>query len=116
MASGKKAATAPPEAVELYDKMVATIPDIRRKGSGVPNTTLNGNMFSFLHASGEVALRLPQQMREEFLTRFSTKLFDGYGAVQKEYVVVPQTLMEETEQVAPYFAASYEYCKSLKPK
>ena len=56
----------PPEKLELYEKLVATIPDIERKGASVPYTSLNGNMFSYLHASGAMALRLPKGEREEF--------------------------------------------------
>ena len=33
----------PPEKLELYEKLVATNPDIERKGASVPYTSLNGN-------------------------------------------------------------------------
>jgi hypothetical protein len=36
----------PPEKLVLYEKLVATNPDIERKGASVPYTSLNGNMFS----------------------------------------------------------------------
>lgn len=114
--SKKKISPAPPDKVELYDKVVASCPEVRRKGATMPNTSFNGNMFSFIHPSGAVALRLPKGVREEFLEKYATKLFDGYGIVQKEYVLVPDALMENTDDLAPYFAISFEYCKSLKPK
>jgi hypothetical protein len=116
MPAKKETSPAPAEKVALYDKMVATCPELPRKGATVPYTSLNGNMFSFIHASGEVALRLPTRIREDFLAKYRTKLFDGYGVVQKEYVTVPDSLMENTDELAPYFAAGYEYCKTLKPK
>ena len=49
----------PLKSLELYEKLVATNPDIPRKGATVPYTSINGNMFSYLHASGAMALRLP---------------------------------------------------------
>ncbi len=116
MAKAEKTSSAPPEAVVLYDRMVASCPEVRRKGATMPNTSFNGNMFSFLRSSGAVALRLPKGAREEFLAKYETKLFDAYGVVQKEYVLVPDSLLENTEELAPYFAMSWEYCKSLKPK
>jgi hypothetical protein len=106
----------PPEKLELYEKIVATIPEISRKGATVPYTSLNGNMFSYLHSSGLTALRLPKVEREEFLEKYETKLFEAYGIVQKEYVTVPDDLLANTDELKPYFEISYEYVKSLKPK
>ena len=83
MATAKKTSPAPPERVARYDQMVASCPGVERKGATLPNTSLNGNMFSFVHPSGEVALRLPIGVREEFIAKYGTKLFDGYGIVQK---------------------------------
>ena len=116
MPSAKKTCPAPPEKVAAYDRMVATLPEVPRKGVTLPSTSFNGNMFSFVHPSGMVALRLPKGEREAFLEKYQTKLFDGYGLVQREYVLVPEELLENTEELAPYFAMSYAYCRTLKPK
>jgi hypothetical protein len=106
----------PSETLTLYEKLVGTNPDIVRKGATVPYTSVNGNLFSYLHASGAVALRLPAGEREKFLEKYKTKLFDAYGMVQKEYVTVPDALLAKTKELKPYFEMSYEYAKSLKPK
>jgi TfoX/Sxy family transcriptional regulator of competence genes len=106
----------PPEKLELYEKLVATIPDVARKGASVPYTSLNGNMFSYLHASGAMALRLPEAERKKFLTKYKTTLFEAYGVVQKEYVTVPDSLLANTKELKRYFELSVEYAKSLKPK
>ena len=34
--------------LELYEKLVATNPQVERKGKTMPYTSLNGHMFSFL--------------------------------------------------------------------
>ncbi len=73
-------------------------------------------MFSYLHSSGAMALRLPKRERENFLEKYDTKLFEAYGVVQKEYVTVPDGLMANTDELQPYITISYEYAKSLKPK
>jgi len=117
MATSKnKTANAPSEIVELYDKMVASCPEVLRKGATMPNTAVNGHMFSFVHTTGAVALRLPASAREEFINKYGTKLYDAYGVIQKEYVLVPESLLRNTEELAPYFAMSNEYTKTLKPK
>lgn len=49
MASQKAALPFPPaEKIALYEKLLATIPGIERKGATMPYTSLNGNMFSFI--------------------------------------------------------------------
>jgi hypothetical protein len=107
----------PDEKVALYEKAVATLPGVERKGADNPFTSLNGNMFSLLSAVTEtMALRLPTEEREAFLKKYKSKLFEVYGAVMKEYVTVPDALLKNTRGLQKYMALSYEYAKTLKPK
>jgi hypothetical protein len=66
--------------------------------------------------SALVAIRLPSEEREKFLNRYNTKRFEAYGAVMKEYVTVPDTLLAKTGELKKYLTMSYEYAKTLKPK
>jgi TfoX/Sxy family transcriptional regulator of competence genes len=111
-----KPSTIPADKLALYDKLVATHPKLERLGVTLPYTSLNGNMFSFLTADGTLALRLPDAAREEFLKKYETKLVTQHGAVMKEYVAVPPSLLAKTSELKPYFAKSVEYAKTLKPK
>jgi len=112
-AAKKKSASGPN--VELYDKLIATIPGLERKGDANPYTSLNGNMFSLLHED-KLAIRLPENKREEFLKKHRTKLYEAYGTVMKEYVAVPDALLKNTKEMKKYLELSYEYAKTLKPK
>src|SRR5947208_13690259 len=94
----------PPERLGQYDRLVATQPEVQRKGATVPYTAVNGNMFSFLTPDGTLALRLPVAEREAFLGRFKTSLHEAHGTIMKEYVTVPRALLEDTEGLVPYFA------------
>src|SRR5437763_15467671 len=114
--STKKKSSAPEQQVALYDKLIAANPVIQRKGAANPYTSLNGHMFSYLHPSGSMALRLPEQEREKFLKKYNSKLFEAYGIIQKEYVTVPDTLLRNTRELQKYFDASYRYVQTLKPK
>lgn len=105
-----------PETIAFYDKLIATHPEIERKGAANPYTSLNGNMFTMLSPSGVMALRLPEHEREKFLKKHKSKLFQAYGAVMKEYVTVPDELLRNTRVLQKYLARSYEYAKTLKPK
>ena len=100
----------------LYEELVATNPIVVRKGKTTPYTSRNGHMFSFLAKDGHVSLRLPAEEREAFLERYETEPSVQYGAVMKEYAVVPDDLLERTGELKPYFDASYAYVGSLKPK
>ena len=102
--------------LDLYEKLVATNQRVKRKGATMPYTSLNGHMFSFLAKDGNVALRLPSGERESFLVMYETQLCVQHGAVMKEYVVIPDSLLERTQKLKEYFDISYEYVSSLKPK
>jgi hypothetical protein len=105
-----------PDKVELYEKLVATNPEVERKGATVPYTSLNGNMFSYLSKEGKLALRLPPEPREAFLKKYTARLCDAYGVVQREYVEVPDTLLAKTSELKKYFDVSFDYASSLKAK
>lgn len=111
-----KQAISQEERVELYEKVVAANPRVERKGDTIPYTSLNGHMFSYVSKDGFVALRLAAEERENFIKKYKTTLATSYGIVQKEYVVVPDSLMAKTAELKVYFNKSYEYFASLKPK
>src|ERR1700684_2156942 len=100
--STKKKCNIPADKQVLYDKLLATHPKIERKGAANPYTSLNGHMFTLLGQSGAMALRLPQDEREQFLKKYKTPLFEAYGAVMKEYVTVPDALLKNTKALQPY--------------
>ena len=106
----------PPEALERYDHLIHERPHLERKGVGLPYTSVNGHMFTFLSAEGVLGLRLPTEQREEFLKKWDTSLFVAHGAVLKEYVVVPDELFRNTGEVLKYVDLSYRYAVGLKPK
>ena len=106
----------PQDKIELYDQLIETHADIERKGVTNPYTSLNGHMFSHLSKDGTLGLRLPKEEREAFLERYHTSLYESYGAIMKEYVAVPDELLQNTEELQPYLEISYAYVKSLKPK
>lgn len=73
-------------------------------------------MFTILHQSRTLAIRLPEAEREAFIKKYKTSLFESYGAVMKEYVTVPDSLLRKTKELAAYLSLSNEYAKTLKAK
>jgi hypothetical protein len=115
MGSPRKTSPTTPQAL-LYDKLIATHPGIERKGAANPYTSLNGHMFTLLHGSRSLAIRLPEDDREMFLKKYKTTLFKAYGTIMPEYVAVPDALLSKTKELQKYLELSYEYVKTLKPK
>jgi TfoX/Sxy family transcriptional regulator of competence genes len=109
-------ASPPPGKVEQYEKLVDAIPGIERKGAAMPYTSVNGNMFSFMDKQGDCGIRLPEKDRDEFLKKYKTKLFETQGTVLKEYVTIPGSLLNKTNELKKWLEISYAYVQSLKPK
>jgi hypothetical protein len=113
--SADKAAV-PAAKVASYEKLLATHPEVERKGDTNPYTSLNGHMFTHLAPPGTLAIRLGPDDVAAFLKKYKTTLFESYGVAKKDWVVVPDTLLKKTSELAPYFERSLEYVRSLKPK
>lgn len=104
------------DALRRYEKLIATHPEVERKGASMPYTSLNGHMFSFLTPTGTLALRLPEPEREVFLKTYQTKLCEQHGTVLKEYVEVPDALLSKTRDLKKFFDLSCAHVGALKPK
>jgi len=106
----------PSDRLALYERLVAANPDVERKGATMPYTSRNGHMFSFLDPTGTMALRLSAEDRSQFLDEHATTLAEQHGRVMKEYVVVPDDLLEDTEKLCDWFDLSHDWVGTLKPK
>ena len=104
------------EKVELYEQLVAAHPGMVRKGAANPYTAVNGNMYTLLHQSERLAIRLPEAERAEFLTKYKTRLFEAYGKVMPEYVAVPDALLKKPKELEKWVGVSFAYAKGLKAK
>jgi hypothetical protein len=104
------------ELLVCYEKLVATIPGLERRGATMPYTSLNGNMFSFLTPAGVLALRLPADERAKFLKKYKSKLCEQHGKVLEEYVEVPAPLLKKMAELKKHFAISHAYAGTLKAK
>jgi len=116
MSTAKKKSQIPPAKLDLYEKLIATVPEIDRKGAVHPYTSVNGHMFTYLDQTGTLGIRLPKDELEAFLTKHKTRLFESYGVVKKDWATVPDELLENMKELKKYLKISLEYVKTLKPK
>lgn len=102
--------------LELYDQLVAMIDQFERKGKTVPYTSSNGYMFSLLNKEGQFGIRLPKDLREQFLSEYESGPLLSHGATMREYVLVPDDLLTRPGELFPFLMSGFEYVNSLPPK
>ena len=114
-----KAMKAPPEKIAAYERLLRSVPEIDEKSNfGSAYTALNGNMYSLISKYGVVGIRLPEADRREFLERYHAEIFRGDPAwpPSKEYVAVPDAMLEDTAALTPWLERSLAYVRTLRPK
>lgn len=104
------------KSLKQYEDLVKLFPSITLKGKTMPYTSLNGHMFSFLDKDGKMGLRLPELERSKFIQENKSGLMEQHGRIMKEYVIVPDKLIKNTDKLSKYFEQSIKYVSSLKPK
>ncbi len=103
--------------LEAYRNVLVTLGLEVKENFGFPFTSANGNMFSFLSKENTLGIRLPVAEREEFILKYNSEIYQRTeGQVLKEYVVVPDDLLADTERLTFWFERSLSYAKTLKPK
>jgi len=113
----KRSDQVPADKLALYKQLLGLHPEIELKGGlKLPYTSYHGNMFSQLTKAGALGLRMDKAEREAFLAKYNGTLLETYGTVMKEYVAVPDSLLEDAQRLLPYLEQSYAYAKTLKPQ
>ena len=107
----------PPEALEAYRSTVDhSQSGTEVKGAKNPYTSRNGHMFSFLDADGTMALRLSDELTEEFRSTYESGDVIQYGATMRGYSSVPAELLADTDTLAVWFDRSWEWIATLPAK
>jgi hypothetical protein len=116
---GTKRITVPQDKLDLYRRLLESTPVVGEKANfGSAYTAVNGNMTSMISKHGVVGIRLPQAEREAFMAQYETELFRGDPAwpPAREFVAVPDALVEDTDALRPYLELAHRYALTLKPK
>ena len=105
----------PSDALERYAAVVEKAGQVV-KGAKNPYTSRQGHMFSFLDVEGVMALRLSDELTDEFLSRYESGPVRQYGSVMRGYVSVPNDLLSDTEELVSWFEKAYLWIGTLEPK
>ncbi len=102
--------------VEAFDASLPAYPGAeRRKMFGYSCVFLGGNMVAGLHEAGLV-IRLPPEQRQA-LEAIGGKRFEPMpGRVMREYVIAPEFLAGDHNELAKWLTRAFEYVASLPAK
>ena len=104
------------EKLKIYDQLVAKCPRFKRKGKTVPYPSANGHMFSLLNKAGEIGIRFSKEVQKRYIEEFHSTIFKSYNSIMHGYVLIPEKMLEDLDNVAGYLDESYDYVMSLDPK
>ncbi len=107
----------PQEKLEQYIAVVEqSESDTEVKGAKNPYTSRNGHMFSFLDKDGTMALRLSDELTDDFRSHYDSGDVTQYGSTMRGYSSVPSDLLADTGEAATWFAKAWEWIGTLPPK
>jgi hypothetical protein len=59
-------------------------------------------LYEKLDQTGTMAIRLPKDQLEPFLKNYKTTLFESYGVVKKDFVTIPDALLQNAKELKKY--------------
>ncbi|MCP5506352.1 MAG: TfoX/Sxy family protein [Chlamydiales bacterium] len=99
---------------QFYEVMEAFELIQMRKMFGYPCSFLNGHMLTGLHEENWV-LRLPEAERDA-LSKKGGLPFEPMGRRMKEYLKLPQEILQNTEELKTWIEKSIVFVSTLDPK
>ena len=73
-------------------------------------------MFSFLDPDGMMALRLSDELRDEFEAGYESGPVMQYGSTMRGYASVPADLLARTDELSAWFDRAHDWIGTLEPK
>lgn len=104
------------EKLKIYDNLVAKCNRFERKGKTMPYTSANGHMFSLFNKAGEIGIRFSKEIQIKYIEEFDSSIYKSYNSIMHGYVLIPEIMLEELDNLAKYLDESYDYVMSLDPK
>lgn len=99
-----------------YDEIVSRCDGFTRQGKSMPYTSANGHMFSLLNKDGELGFRYSKAVQERYMEAWGSRPLKSHGATMRGYVVVPERMFSDLDELAACLMESHAYVLSLEPK
>lgn len=104
------------EKLAIYNKLVDKCRRFERKGKTMPYTSANGYMFSLLNKDGVLGIRFSKEVQQKYIEKLNTTIYKSYGAVMRGYILSPDSMQMDLDNLANYLNESFDYVMSLDPK
>ena len=104
------------KSLDIYDKIIAAIPEIERKGKANPYTSDNTHMFSLVNKDGEFGFRFSEAREKELIEDLGASELKSYGAVMRGYVKIPESMYADEPRLIALLKESHQYVLSLPPQ
>jgi len=112
----KSWAKAPPEVVERFTQLAATLDGVEvRKMFGYPAAFAGGNM-AFGVFEDRIMLRLPEAERTALLAEGWQQFEPMPGRPMREYLTLPADIAADPDQARPWMRKSADYARTLPAK
>ena len=82
----------------------------------MPYTSANGYMFSLLNKSDEIGIRFSKEVQKKYIEEFNSTIFKSYNSIMHGYVLIPESMLKDLDNVSKYLDESYDYVMRLPPK
>ena len=73
-------------------------------------------MFSLLNKDGEIGMRFSKEVQKKYMEEFNSSIYKSYKSIMHGYVLIPEAMLEDLDNVAKYLDESYDYVMGLDPK
>ena len=106
----------PPALIAAFDAALPDDPHVeRRKMFGYPAAFAHGHLFTGLHQEN-LMVRLGEAQRAALLKNGGRPFEPMPGRAMREYVVVPDTIVEDKRALAMWLKRGLAYVGTLPPK
>ncbi|MEO9873301.1 MAG: TfoX/Sxy family protein [Anderseniella sp.] len=115
--NGGKWRKSPADLIELFTSVLPDDTAIeKRQMFGYPCAFVNGNMFTGLHQEALI-VRLGEDDRKQLIDEAGAIQFEPMpGRPMREYVALPQALLDDREQLTKIITSAKEFATLLPPK
>ena len=103
------------EVLKIYEEAIS-LAGLERKGKTMPYTSSNGHMFSQLNKDNELGIRLSKEDTAVFDSKYGAEPFKSYGATMREYVLIPNSLLHQKEELSTYLKKGFDFVNTKPPK
>ena len=104
------------DVIEIYKDVIDLTESSELKGKNMLYTSTNGYMYSLMNKMGQLGFRLSKEDQKEFDKKHGAEPFKSHGATMRDYVLIPEGLLDDKKILAAWLTRARNYVSTLKPK